>query len=151
MRIASRNSRPFACRVADPVPESERLCFSLQSVTMLHPDLSNTGDPLVLLPSPCELGFQAFSIWGQTRENDVDVSRPERLLPLFGTALVRIAQDSRARGHAVLKFRRKAVERCLRNTQCLESLKAECDTHPRVAVRAFRVGSRCHHWMCAPH
>src|SRR5262249_49704316 len=69
VRVAARNPRPFNRRVADPVAESERLCFSRQSMTILRPDLANSRDPLVLLASPCERRIQALPIRGEARED----------------------------------------------------------------------------------
>src|SRR3981081_1446503 len=101
----------------------------------------------------CALGgpFQSLRVRSERSEHDVDVSGPERLLPMFGAALVRVTQNSGASSHALLKLRRKAIERCLRHTKCLEPLKAECDAHPGVARLALRMCSRCHHGAYSAH
>src|SRR5277367_5054096 len=120
-------------------------------MTILPPDSGNPGDLLVLPAGSCERRFEPLRIRSKRGEYDVNVRGPKRFLPMFGAAFFRVTQNSGAGRHPLLKLRRETIERCLRHTQCFESLKTEGDAHPCVSRRARRVCSRCHYGAYAAH
>ena len=115
--IGARNAAALNRRMADAVLESECLSFIRQSMTILAPDRCDARDLLVCLLGACERRFQLLRVRRECGDDDVDVSGSERLLPIFGTAFAAIAQHFGAGSHALLKLRRKAVERAFRHTQ----------------------------------
>ena len=87
-------------------------------------------------------GLQSRGVGGDGRQGDVDVGRPERLLPVLGAALPTIPQLRGAGGHALPELGREAVERGLRHPQRLEALVREGRGDPGVAGRIGGRSSR---------
>ena len=94
----------------------------------------------VRFSSARQYGLEPRRVGRERADRDVDVRGPERLFPVFGRALADIAQFCRARGHALLELRRKAVERILWHAQRLQALEGERGGDPSLMVGISRVG-----------
>jgi hypothetical protein len=59
---------------------------------------------------------------------------------VFGRVLAGVAQLRRPRGHALLKLRRKAIERILRHAQRLQAVVGKRGAHPSFLAGVRRIG-----------
>src|SRR5215471_13963819 len=100
-RITSGDAASFDGWVADSVLESKRLCLSRQGMTVLSPDGFDSGHLAVGFACAFEGGFKPRFVRRDCRQNDVYVASPERLLPIFGSALTGVAQVFGARCHSL--------------------------------------------------
>src|SRR5215510_5238054 len=118
--------------MADAVPESEGLRFGGKRVTVLAPDRSYPRQFPISLPSALKRDLKLLSARRDCDERYVNVRRPERLFPVFGSALADVSQFFRARGHPLPEFPGEAVERFLWHAEGLEPLIGERNAHPGI-------------------
>ena len=72
----------------------------------------------------------------------MDVRRPERLFPVVRAVLANVAEQLRARGHALLELRRKAGERVRRHAERLQALVGERNGDPGVRPAGWTMTGR---------
>src|SRR5512134_1715984 len=72
----------------------------------------------------------------------MNVTGPERLLPVLGTALSSVPKLPRARSHPLSKFPGETAQRILLYAECDKPLKSKRHAEPCIGERACRVGGR---------
>jgi hypothetical protein len=98
-------------------------------------------------PAPSAARAHRGRIGGEHGEGHVDIARPERTLPVRGSALPRVVQLLGARGHAGPKLRREGVKRRLRHPESLQPSEGEGDGEPCALIGAVPARRRCHVWQ----
>ena len=142
LRVGGGDPASFDRGLANAVLEAEGGASGRELIAVLAPDHFDAGELLVRVPCPLGERLQPFGIGRERGQRDVHVGRPERLLPVLGTALAHVAELGCARRHPLPELWREAVQRILRYAQRLETLVGEGDRDPRVLRRIGETAGR---------
>ena len=131
---------PADGRMADAVGEAERVAQVRRHVHVLPPDGHDAGQIAQGVAGMVVGGLQVVIGLREADHDEMDVRRPERLLPLLWGVLPHVPQVGRAGGHALLELGREAGQRVLRHPERLEALVAEGhpERHRRVGIERRR-------------
>src|ERR1700730_13970413 len=69
--------------------------------------------------------LEALVVLRIDRQRYVHVRSAEWIFPVGGSVITDIIQNGRARRHALTEFLGETIQRCLRHSQCLETLITE--------------------------
>src|SRR4051812_330234 len=104
MRIATNDAAAFDCRMANAILESERFSFVGGRAAVLTPGGRDAAQLAIRGASTLQRCLETFGVWRYCGEDDMDIRRAQGFLPVFGTVFAEIAEDTRARGHALLEL-----------------------------------------------
>src|SRR5262249_22978535 len=114
----------------DAVLISERIAIVRLSAEILHRNHHNAGKALVLRPRHIKHAVQHADTIAEDAEADVRLVFAVDCLPILGRVLALVAKLERARGHALTKRFREALERRLGNAERFKARIAYSDRKP---------------------
>ena len=111
VRVGAGDAAARHGRMADAVGEPERVAQVRRHVHVQLPDGHDAGQVAQGVAGVVERGLQAGIVPREPDHHEMDVRRPERLLPVLRRALPHVPQVGRAGGHALLELGREAGQR----------------------------------------